>query len=203
MSIRVYIHYETDDAPHKKSKLTVPKKWVAEKTVVDVIGLFCDAYNKANPEYALEASSVHVVNNSGEKLYSDDIIGTVMADHYDYFIHKGVHVKSSSLLKQDQVTEADDNRLRCRNYGCNQLYLEEENSDSACRHHVAPPIFHDRVKGWSCCKERKAYDWEEVSDRLGTAYAVYMTAQCNFVAPIIINYTNLPCLCVYVWPMLL
>jgi pyridoxine 5'-phosphate synthase PdxJ len=63
MSIKVYIHYEVDTAPHKTSKMTVPKKWVAEKTVADVIELFTGAYNKANPENAIEASEVHLINN--------------------------------------------------------------------------------------------------------------------------------------------
>lgn len=159
MSIRVYIHYETDSAPHKTSKLTVPKKWVSEKNVSDVIGLFTDAYNKANPDHALDTNNVHLVNNSSEKLYSDDIIGGVMTDHYDYYVNLGAHNKPTSVFRQDQPES--DTRLRCRNYGCNQRYLEEENTDTACKHHVAPPIFHDRIKGWSCCKEKKAYDWEE------------------------------------------
>lgn len=51
--------------------------------------------------------------------------------------------------------------MRCRNYGCNQWFKEDENSDTACRHHVAPPMFHETRKGWSCCKDRLAYDWDE------------------------------------------
>lgn len=33
-------------------------------------------------------------------------------------------------------------------------------SDTACRFHTAPPIFHDTKKGWSCC-EKRVYDWDE------------------------------------------
>lgn len=61
MSIKVYLHYEPSDGPEKTSKLTVPKKWVAEKYVVDVLELFTDSYNKANPEHALNKDEIHLV----------------------------------------------------------------------------------------------------------------------------------------------
>jgi hypothetical protein len=50
--------------------------------------------------------------------------------------------------------------LRCKNYGCNQFYKEEENEEGCCQHHSGPPIFHDTMKCWSCCRDRKAYDFE-------------------------------------------
>jgi len=50
--------------------------------------------------------------------------------------------------------------LKCRNYGCNQTFTEEENNPTACRHHTAPPVFHDTKKGWACCPKR-VYDWDE------------------------------------------
>lgn len=100
---------------------------------------------------------------SQEQIYSDVIVSTVLQDRYDYYIRDGVHVKPVATEKAaTNETEADSVfKLRCKNFGCNQFYNEEENSDTACKHHVAPPIFHDRIKGWSCCKEKKAYDWEE------------------------------------------
>lgn len=165
MSIKVYLHHEPTDAargPAKTTKLTVPKKWVAERTVADVIELFTDNYNKVNPDFAIVKDSVHLTDNSQEQIYSDAVVGTVLQDRYDYYIRDGVHVKPAVTVKA--TTEADSEsvfKLRCKNFGCNKFYTEEENSDTACRHHVAPPIFHDRVKGWTCCKEKKAYDWEE------------------------------------------
>jgi hypothetical protein len=61
------------------------------------------------------------------------------------------------------VSKAHSNsdQLRCKNYGCGKFYSESENTDTSCRHHVSPPFFHDLIKGWSCCKDRKAYDWDE------------------------------------------
>lgn len=159
--MKVYIHYEPEEGkgPAKTTKLTVPKKWVAEKTVADVIELFTDNYNKTNPDFAVDKDAVHVINNSQEQIYSDANIGTVMEDRYDYYIKPGVYVTPPAAEKS-----ADEDtvfKLRCKNFGCNKFFTEEENSDTACRHHVAPPIFHDRIKGWTCCKDKKAYDWEE------------------------------------------
>lgn len=41
------------------------------------------------------------------------------------------------------------------------------NSDTACRFHVLPPIFHDTRKGWSCC-EKRVYDWDEFEQLEGS-----------------------------------
>lgn len=57
--------------------------------------------------------------------------------------------------------EAKEGSKQCRNYGCNKWYLEEENNDTSCLHHIAAPIFHETRKGWSCCRDRLVYDWDE------------------------------------------
>ena len=56
--------------------------------------------------------------------------------------------------------------LRCKNYGCNQWFDEADNSDTACKHHVSAPLFHDAKKGWTCCPKR-VYDWEEFQKIVG------------------------------------
>ncbi|CAG8520907.1 17323_t:CDS:2 [Acaulospora morrowiae] len=42
----------------------------------------------------------------------------------------------------------------CVHKGCEQTYNEEENNDEACLYHPKPPIFHEGLKGWQCCKRR-------------------------------------------------
>ncbi|XP_067327707.1 integrin beta-1-binding protein 2 [Anolis sagrei] len=44
--------------------------------------------------------------------------------------------------------------LLCYNRGCGQQFDPEENSPDACLHHPGFPIFHDALKGWSCCRKR-------------------------------------------------
>lgn len=45
-------------------------------------------------------------------------------------------------------------KLLCTNKACGKEYVEEENSDEACLHHPGGPIFHEGLKGWSCCPKR-------------------------------------------------
>ncbi|PWA22768.1 hypothetical protein CCH79_00002284, partial [Gambusia affinis] len=42
----------------------------------------------------------------------------------------------------------------CYNKGCGQRFDPENNQDDACTHHPGVPVFHDALKGWSCCKRR-------------------------------------------------
>ncbi|XP_066536503.1 cysteine and histidine-rich domain-containing protein 1 [Hoplias malabaricus] len=44
--------------------------------------------------------------------------------------------------------------LLCYNKGCGDRFDEDKNSDGACCYHPGVPIFHDALKGWSCCKKR-------------------------------------------------
>ncbi|XP_048371054.1 integrin beta-1-binding protein 2 [Sphaerodactylus townsendi] len=44
--------------------------------------------------------------------------------------------------------------LLCYNRGCGQRFNPEENTHDSCLHHPGFPIFHDALKGWSCCKKR-------------------------------------------------
>ncbi|CAH1799897.1 unnamed protein product [Owenia fusiformis] len=44
--------------------------------------------------------------------------------------------------------------LQCYNRTCGQKYDESNNSDDACKFHPGTPVFHDALKGWSCCKRR-------------------------------------------------
>ncbi|XP_068552915.1 integrin beta-1-binding protein 2 [Anas acuta] len=44
--------------------------------------------------------------------------------------------------------------LLCYNKGCGQRFDPEHNTEDACLYHPGVPIFHDALKGWSCCKKR-------------------------------------------------
>ncbi|NP_001003457.1 uncharacterized protein LOC445063 [Danio rerio] len=44
--------------------------------------------------------------------------------------------------------------LLCYNRGCGDRFDADKNTDDACRFHPGVPIFHDALKGWSCCKKR-------------------------------------------------
>uniref|UniRef100_A0A671VMZ6 Cysteine and histidine-rich domain-containing protein 1 n=1 Tax=Sparus aurata TaxID=8175 RepID=A0A671VMZ6_SPAAU len=42
----------------------------------------------------------------------------------------------------------------CYNKGCGQRFDPENNPDDGCTYHPGVPVFHDALKGWSCCKRR-------------------------------------------------
>lgn len=153
MSVKVYIHLEEPGFAEKTSKIQVPKSW-SEKTVKDVIGLFVNAYN-AKSENKVDLEAVHFAKSDGTKLYSDDTVSATLEDLCDYYIKMGVHNRPAAV-----VSEAETFEFRCKNYGCNKYYNEVDNTDDACVCHTAPPIFHDTMKCWSCCKDKKAYDFE-------------------------------------------
>uniref|UniRef100_A0A8D2NQI6 Integrin subunit beta 1 binding protein 2 n=1 Tax=Zosterops lateralis melanops TaxID=1220523 RepID=A0A8D2NQI6_ZOSLA len=44
--------------------------------------------------------------------------------------------------------------LLCYNKGCGQRFDPEHNAEDSCLYHPGVPIFHDALKGWSCCKKR-------------------------------------------------
>ncbi|XP_001915337.1 integrin beta-1-binding protein 2 isoform X1 [Equus asinus] len=44
--------------------------------------------------------------------------------------------------------------LLCHNKGCGQHFDPSTNLPDSCCHHPGVPIFHDALKGWSCCRKR-------------------------------------------------
>lgn len=160
MSLKVYIHWEASGYPEKTSKLAIPKSW-STKTVADVMGLFTKAYNEKNADTLIDVEAVHLKTEGGEKIYSNDVVETVLSDHSDYHMKLGVHLRpAAGATAVSSASASDASKLRCRNYGCNQYFVEDENNDSVCHHHTGPPVFHDTMKCWSCCRDRKAYDFE-------------------------------------------
>ncbi|XP_074840086.1 cysteine and histidine-rich domain-containing protein 1 [Carettochelys insculpta] len=42
----------------------------------------------------------------------------------------------------------------CYNRGCGQRFDPGANTEESCTYHPGVPVFHDALKGWSCCKRR-------------------------------------------------
>lgn len=161
MSIKIYIHYNEPGHPEKTSKLSIPGSWQS-KSVSDVINLFCKPYNEKNPEHALNLEDIHLTNSEKQSIFSNSTVVEALGDHGDYYIKHGAFLKESIASSKEKET-----RPRCKNYGCNKYFSEEENTDDCCKHHTGPPIFHDTMKCWSCCRDRKAFDFEGFQEILG------------------------------------
>lgn len=150
MSIKVYLHYK--EHPEKTSKLSIPGSWQS-KTVADVITLFVKPYNEKNSENILDVGKIHLVDEEGKVLFSNSLVSESLIDRGEYTIRLGTRIKEA-------VVVVKETRPRCKNYGCNKYFTDEDNVEGCCCHHTAPPIFHDTMKCWSCCSDRKAFDFE-------------------------------------------
>ncbi|CAN0399236.1 unnamed protein product [Ascophyllum nodosum] len=180
--MKVYVHYEEGNDPelYVTLKLTLPRRW-NDASPMKLLHLFIDAYNKRKPDHTLEANDFHLEVEAGQALTKGDTIGATMTDRADVHVRPGPTKEGSeaaaTAAAANSAAIATSNRLlpthphelpaaeqkgalRCRNFGCNQHFDEEDNSDTACRFHKAPPIFHDTRKGWGCC-EKRVYDWDE------------------------------------------
>ncbi|KAJ1916837.1 hypothetical protein IWQ60_007978 [Tieghemiomyces parasiticus] len=43
---------------------------------------------------------------------------------------------------------------KCNHRGCEKEYDEASNGPNACQYHSGAPVFHEGLKGWSCCAKR-------------------------------------------------
>ncbi|KND04590.1 uncharacterized protein SPPG_00309 [Spizellomyces punctatus DAOM BR117] len=48
----------------------------------------------------------------------------------------------------------------CTNKGCGKAFEEASNRDTACEYHSGNPVFHEGLKGWSCCN-KKVTDFDD------------------------------------------
>ncbi|KAI8338100.1 chord-domain-containing protein [Chlamydoabsidia padenii] len=44
--------------------------------------------------------------------------------------------------------------VKCTHQGCGKEFDEETNVENGCQFHSGAPVFHEGLKGWSCCKKR-------------------------------------------------
>merc|ERR1712032_1101346 len=63
-----------------------------------------------------------------------------------------------------------EERVRCRNFGCQKLFWER--NPPKCRHHKAPPEREDTTVYWPCCPHKKAWDFDEFVRILGCTVGV-------------------------------
>ena len=66
--------------------------------------------------------------------------------------------------------------LKCGNNGCGKTFNQEDNNDTACIHHSGTAVFHEGMKGWSCCKKR-VISFEEFMDIPGCSCGAHVPEQ--------------------------
>lgn len=187
--MKVFLHYEDNTSPflHKTLKITLPKSWKKGPTS-KLLNQFVETYNASDlgNSNLLDPSDLHLAlklesKNKGKKskskgkksddeitvvpLASDATTLDVIDDRDAVYI---IHGPSKTLAemgqeKQDEIDEKKErlaNTVACIHFGCNNRFPKEGPYPKCC-YHAAPPVFHETAKFWSCCPQKKAYDWDE------------------------------------------
>jgi len=67
---------------------------------------------------------------------------------------------------------------RCSNPGCNEEYDEKSNKENSCVFHDGKPLFHEGLKGWSCCSKRVT-NFDELFTIAGCKTGFHKTEEKN------------------------
>ena len=184
----IYLHYDEGDDEnfHVTFKFTVPKSWYDEKCdkiIESSVEFYNNKMEKKLKDTDTDLESVCLVKESvclfnrsrGTWINDTDIIRDSMEKKNDLYIKPlsekpeisssfpslSSNVGSSSTSTTTE-SENSTNLVQCQNYGCNEMFIDDDlhNTNTSCKHHVEPPVFHDCKKGWKCCSKR-VYDWDE------------------------------------------
>lgn len=180
--MKVFIHYEghANEEMHKTSKVTLPKKWLSGPLSA-VLDLFLSAYNPKYPANQLEASKVHLENDKGQALSGECIVSDYIAPSADIYVKHGPAPLLTSVTAgrigasppppptpPPPVHSVDSTGLQlCKRFGCQKKFDPTHNHDASCTYHRLPPVFHETVKFWACCPDKKTYSWDSFMEVQG------------------------------------
>jgi len=180
--MKVTIKYEEAENKdlHMTLRLTLPLKYVNGPTSA-VVKLFVDHYNKKHEAHPLDATTLHVKIVGGSHLKNDDDVSSTIRDKDECYLmgEEAYHAPAPPLPPSPAETATpssasapaksggpkkgstdEQGRIRCKRFGCQKFY-DPKGEPQECVHHKSAPIFHEVAKWWSCCQDRKAYDWDE------------------------------------------
>lgn len=175
--MKVLLHYEDKEQTelHKSLKITLPKSWKTGPTS-QLLSQFIESYN-GNASFAdnhLQESEMHLsirqVGGTFEKselvpLASNAVVLEAILDRADVYICHGPSftleekaAEAAEALKKKQEELAST--VACTHFGCKKRF-PAGGPYPDCQYHVNPPVFHETAKFWSCCPNKKAYDWDD------------------------------------------
>lgn len=179
--MKVFLRYEDngEESMHKTLKITLPKSWKTGPTS-RLLDQFIESYNagKEGQSNTLDSTVMHLSirrplpangSNTGDDtvlkdLPSDGIVVELISDRDDVYVCHGASRTSAEINteRQSQLEkekEAKRNQSQCVHFGCNKRF-PKGGPYPECHYHSGPPVFHETAKFWSCCPDKKAYDWE-------------------------------------------
>ena len=178
--MKVFLHYEgnEDKSLHKSLKITLPKKWKSGP-INKLLEFGVESYNaselgKSNPLDAASLHLAHKVQPEDSKSENDAVLtplasdATVMEVIDDRDALYMCHGASQTLQQIKDIQQAEiekkkqelANTVACVHFGCKNRWVKGTPPPD-CTYHASPPVFHETAKFWSCCPQKKAYDWED------------------------------------------
>uniref|UniRef100_A0A8C2V072 Cysteine and histidine-rich domain-containing protein 1 n=1 Tax=Chinchilla lanigera TaxID=34839 RepID=A0A8C2V072_CHILA len=84
-------------------------------------------------------------------------------------------LKLSSANEEDKVEDGDEIKIgtSCENGGCSKTYQGLQSLEEVCVYHSGVPVFHERIKSWSCCR-RKTSDFNTLLAQEGCTTGKHM-----------------------------
>jgi len=173
--MKITLKYDETDAEDKKLtlRLTMPAKYV-EGPTNDVIKLFIGHYNKKHEDTPLDPDKFHLKIVGGEHLDREERVKDCVKDKDELYVLSGVEMLPAKRAVAPVAVQAAtspapkanstgpkkdaEGRVRCKNFGCKNWFFEDDPPE--CRHHKSAPIFHETAKWWSCCPDKKEYEFE-------------------------------------------
>lgn len=177
--MKVFLRYEDNEegSTHKTLKITLPKSWKTGPTS-RLLKQFAESYNdgKEGQLNTLEVDSLHLSIRSKSDIDGDDashlrdlpsdgIVLELISDREDVYICHGpsrtreeINAERQAQIRNER--EKDKHLSKCVRFGC-QNRFPKGGPYPECKYHIAPPVFHETAKFWSCCPDKKAYDWDD------------------------------------------
>eukprot|EP00549_Striatella_unipunctata_P002463 CAMPEP_0118687956 /NCGR_PEP_ID=MMETSP0800-20121206/8662_1 /TAXON_ID=210618 ORGANISM="Striatella unipunctata, Strain CCMP2910" /NCGR_SAMPLE_ID=MMETSP0800 /ASSEMBLY_ACC=CAM_ASM_000638 /LENGTH=302 /DNA_ID=CAMNT_0006585181 /DNA_START=97 /DNA_END=1005 /DNA_ORIENTATION=+ len=179
--MKVIIQYQDnlDVSLHKTLKITLPKSWKNGPTS-KLLKQFVESYNgneAIGPRNPLKEEDLHLevvpdensmTDASPVALASDATTIDVIPDRATLAVKHG---KAPTIAELNKVEEEKKSKMReekaaekalsrCTHFGC-QKRFPKGGPYPPCAYHKLPPVFHETAKFWSCCPNKKAYDWDD------------------------------------------
>jgi len=179
--MKVFLHYEDNEDKdlHKTSKITLPKTWLTGECRA-VLKLFVDSYNKKFEANPLDFDAVHLAFDHGGTVANECVVNEFIRPGSDVYIKHGPAPSVESMTASPVATAASPptppptaapassaaaapepgKLVMCKRFGCQTKYDIANNPEGSCRYHRLPPVFHETVKFWACCPDKKRYSWD-------------------------------------------
>mmetsp|Transcript_13512 Transcript_13512/g.28326 ORF Transcript_13512/g.28326 Transcript_13512/m.28326 type:complete len:306 (+) Transcript_13512:161-1078(+) len=182
--MKLFLNYEDNENKdfHKALKITLPKSWKTGP-VSKLLDQFVESYNaKFEETNQLQASELHLGIREQKDLAfgsmgtvtpetkmvpvcNDAVVIDTIPDRSDVYICHGpgrtkAEVEAEEKAAELKRAEIRKNMASCTHFGCQNTF-PKGGPYPQCTYHRLPPVFHETAKFWSCCPNKKAYDWDD------------------------------------------